>query len=98
MSDKQKKHQLLQILEKLSPVWENALGIMALLEYLEYEEKYVEALLQILQDAMKTVSDGQSKKKMQEWIKHLKDIQKEEGQERNKEKVEVQDIFSQESW
>ncbi|MBP7823463.1 hypothetical protein KA050_03875 [Candidatus Gracilibacteria bacterium] len=68
------------------------------MEYLDYDKKHIDALLQILHDAMKTVSDGQSKKKMQEGIKRLKDMQKEEKKERDKEKMEAQDIFSQTPW
>lgn len=98
MSGKQKKHQLLQILERLSPFWEKARGIIVLLEYLDYDKKHVEALLQVLHDAMETVYDSQSRKEIQEWIKHLKDIQKEEEKDRDKEKMEAQDIFNQKSW
>lgn len=98
MSDEQKKHQLLQILENLSPMWPSGRGIMVLLEYLEYDQKYVEALLKIFQNAISSVKDSKIKKNMQEWIDILKKMQKEEQKDRIKEKNEAQDLFSQESW
>jgi predicted nucleotidyltransferase len=98
MSDGQKKHQLLQILEKLSPVWPSGRGIMVLLEFLEYDPKYVEALLKIFQKAISSLKDSKIKKIMQQWIESLKKMQKQEAMEAQKDKLRAGDILTQELW
>lgn len=98
MSDEQKKHQLLQILEKLSPMWPSGRGIIVLLEYLEYNQRYVEALLKIFQNAITSVKDSKIKKKIQEWIDILKKMQKQEAMEAQKDKLHAGDNLAHELW